>query len=169
MFLGRRSTNLLVRSSITTSSSSRLPPLIQAIGSIKHTTRLVNTMASDGKNPGLLLVRAKAKNPDLTDEALNKWYSTVHIQDVVNSGAADLAIRYKNLDPKAEYPYLCLYRVPDLGFVQDAEKMAKIPKTSDLLPGSHDYREELTLERRVYGLLQKFEGQDEQKGTCCGQ
>ena len=124
-------------------------------------------MASGSKQPGLMLVRSRPKHPEeLTDEVFNKWYSTVHIQDVVNSGAADLAIRYKNLDPKAEYPYLALYRIPDLAFLQDTSQMEKIPTKSDMLPGSHDLFQELEMERRVYGLLQKFEGQTQRPGKC---
>lgn len=51
--------------------------------------------------PGLLLVQSKPKHLELTEEVFNKWYSAVHIQDVVDGGLVDLAIRYKNIDPKA--------------------------------------------------------------------
>jgi len=123
--------------------------------------------SSSGPTPGLLLVRSKPTHPELSEETYNKWYSTQHIQDVVDGGLADLALRYKNVDPKAEYPYLALYRVPDLAFLQDEKKMGQIPSTSDLLPGKEkgskggDWKDVIEAEIRPYAVIQKFEGQNE--------
>lgn len=50
----------------------------------------------------------------LKDEQFNKWYSQVHAPDVVNSGAANFAIRFKNLDPSKAFQYVTIYNAPSL-------------------------------------------------------
>lgn len=115
--------------------------------------------------PGLLFVRSRITSPDLTDSAFKKWYSEVHFSDVLESGLADLALRYENANPEAKYPYLVVYRLPDLGFVQDEKKMQTIPMKSELLPGSGEVSECTDMDIRAYEIIQRFEGQVEKEGT----
>lgn len=115
---------------------------------------------------GLLIAHTKPKHPDLTDETFNKWYDTVHLQDVINGGLGDLAVRYKSLDPSTKLPYIALYRVPDLSFLADTEKMGAIPKTSDMLPPPHDWQEVLDHDVRGYVRVQTYEGPNGNNGKC---
>jgi hypothetical protein len=62
--------------------------------------------------------------------------SPVHISDTLDTGLFDLAIRYRNDNPDAEWPYLAIYRIPDMGAFRDPAKLAKmgtIPSTHPLL------------------------------------
>jgi hypothetical protein len=83
--------------------------------------------------PGILYVQSKPKS-GFDEEAFNKWYSNYHIQDVVASGLADLGIWYKNTNPDAKWPYLAIYRVPDVAKLQDKAVLESIPAKHDLLP-----------------------------------
>ncbi|KAF2101990.1 hypothetical protein NA57DRAFT_73430 [Rhizodiscina lignyota] len=122
---------------------------------------------------GLLFAKTSPKHPDLTEEVFNKWYSTEHIQDVVDAGLADLAIRYKNLDPKAKYQYLAVYRIPDVSKLSDEKFMATIKKDSKLLPGKEpgkngEWPDVLDAEIPGYEILQSFEGPNDQKTRAKG-
>jgi hypothetical protein len=89
------------------------------------------------KTPGFIYALTNPTHPDLNHERFNKWYDEVHVPDVVNSGMAELALRYKNLNPDAKYQYLAVYRIPDLGFMADPEKMKAIRTNHELLPGKN--------------------------------
>jgi hypothetical protein len=113
---------------------------------------------------GILYVRTKPTHPSLTEETYNKWYTEVHIQDAVKSGLADLAIRYKNTKADAEWPYLCIYRIPDLAILSDPKVMASIPTTHELLPEGKPWAELMAAEHVVLAVIQKFEGQVVKEG-----
>jgi len=114
--------------------------------------------------PGLLYVLSKPKHASFSESDFNTWYTSHHIQDVVNSGLADLAIRYKNTSPDAKWPYLALYRLPDVAKLQDPNVMASIPKKHDLLPEGKEFFDVLDTDMRPFVLLQKFEGQVAKEG-----
>lgn len=90
-------------------------------------------------------------------------------QHVVDSGLADLAVRYKNLNPDAKWKYLALYRVPDLSKMQDQKLMDSIPKNSDSLPGKEpgskggNWPDVLENDIAPLEILQSFEGPNEVK------
>jgi hypothetical protein len=109
--------------------------------------------------PGLLYALSKPKHPSLKEDTYNDWYSNHHIQHVVDSGLADLAIRYKNTKADAKWPYLAIYRLPDVAKMGDEKLRESIPKTHDLLPEGQPWTEALETDIRVLELLQKFEGQ----------
>lgn len=115
--------------------------------------------------PGLLFVQSKPK-AEFAEDSYNEWYSNYHIQDVVQSGLADLAIRYKNTDPTAKWPYLCVYRLPDVAKLQDTATTEKVPVNHDLLPNGGPWTEALDADMRPFVLLQKFEGQIPKDGMC---
>lgn len=114
---------------------------------------------------GVLIAKSNPSHPDLADATFNEWYSTQHIQDVCTSGLADLAIRYKNIDPSGRWQYLAIYRVPDLAKAQDPAFMASIRKDSPLLPGKEEgskggnWMDVLDIQIEVFELIQRFEGQ----------
>ena len=50
----------------------------------------------------------------------------MHLHDNLNTGLFDLAIRYRNDNPDAEWPYLAIYRIPDMGAFSDPAKRGKM-------------------------------------------
>ena len=116
--------------------------------------------------PGLLYVLSKPNHPKLSEDTYNKWYSDFYIRSVVNSGLADLAIRYKNVKADSEFPYLCVYRLPDIAKLQDEGLMESIPKTHELLPDGKAWHEVLKTDSRLVELSQKFEGPVPKDGKC---
>jgi len=126
--------------------------------------------AAQSAPAGLLMVLSKPTHPDLTTEVFNQWYSGPHIHDMVASGVTDLVIRYRNTNASAKYPYLALYRLPDVRKLSDAKVMGAIPSTSELLPGKSkgtkggDYKDVMDMETRAYARTQTFEGQTKLPG-----
>jgi hypothetical protein len=119
---------------------------------------------------GLAVAKTNIKHPELTDETFNEWYTNEHIHHVVDSGLSDLAIRYKNLNPKAKYQYLAVYRVPDVAKFADEKLRASIKTDSQLLPGKEpgtkggtwmDVTEHDIL---AYETIQSFEAPNGQEG-----
>jgi len=114
---------------------------------------------------GLLFVKTKPNHPDLTDQVFNEWYSNEHIHDMAKSGLTDLIVRYKNVNKTAAWPYLAIYRLPDVAKLQDQKLMASIPTTSKLLPGKAKgskggvWKEVVAAEMTPYRRTQTFEGQ----------
>jgi hypothetical protein len=114
--------------------------------------------------PGLLYALSKPKSSSFSDADYNTWYTNHHIHDVVNSGLADLAIRYKNTNPNAKWPYLAIYRIPDLAKMQDEKVMGSIAATHELIPNGATWHDALEADIRPFVLLQKFEGQVPKEG-----
>jgi hypothetical protein len=92
---------------------------------------------------GLMMVNARITNPILKPEVFNKWYSEIHVRDMVNNNFATVAVRYSNYsadsasssaDFTLSTQYLALYNVPDINFIGNAGNMNKLPLTSDMLP-----------------------------------
>jgi hypothetical protein len=107
---------------------------------------------------GLLYIQSRPK-PGFDEEKYNEWYSNYHIQDVIQSGLADVGIRYKNTKPDAKWPYLAIYRMPDIAKIQDKAVLESIPAKHDLLPNGGPWHDALEIDTRAFVLLQKFEGQ----------
>ena len=130
----------------------------------KHYGMLIRkTLATFSKikmapTPGLLYVLSNPNHPKLSEDTYNKWYSDFHIRNVVNSGLADLAIRYKNVTVDSAFHYLCVYRLPDIAKLQDEGLMESIPKTHELLPDGKAWDEVQKTDSKLVELMQKFEG-----------
>lgn len=107
------------------------------------------------KAPGLIFCRSKPK-PSLLTSVYNKWYSEIHVPDVLASGAIAKAARYRCRDDGYPIPYLAVYDVPDLTRLQSRE-FAAIPMTSDLLPNPqrpcHAY---VDLDTRFYAYVDEY-------------
>jgi hypothetical protein len=118
-----------------------------------------------GATPGLVLVQSRPTHPELTDAVFNDWYSNEHIQDMAKSGLTDLIVRYKNLNSSAKWPYLAIYRVPDVAKLQDPKVMGAITPTSQKLPGKTKgskggaYKDVMDMETLAWARVQTFEGQ----------
>jgi hypothetical protein len=124
--------------------------------------------------PGILVVYSKITHPDLTDAVFNQWYSGEHIHDFVKSGMTDLVLRYKNADRAAKWPYLALYRLPDVTKFFDPEILGSIPTNSDLLPAKEKgkkggaYTDVMELDMTTFKLEQKFDGPSVKSGKVKG-
>lgn len=114
---------------------------------------------------GLLYVASRPTHPELTDKAFNDWYTNEHIKDIVNSSLSNLVVRYKNVNGTAKWPYLAIYRLPDVARLRDQKVMGSISPTSKLLPGKEKgskggaYKDVMEMETRAYSRIQTFEGQ----------
>lgn len=77
---------------------------------------------ASGPNPGLLYVNSKIIQPDkLSSEEYSEWYEKTHIPDIFQTTGIDQAFRWQALDPSIERPYLALYPLRDIGFLQSPE------------------------------------------------
>lgn len=75
-----------------------------------------------GQAPGLLYVNSKLTEPEeFSPEDFNKWYSTVHIPDVLKTSGVNEASRWQSLDPNGERPYLAFYPLQDIKFPMSDE------------------------------------------------
>jgi hypothetical protein len=93
---------------------------------------------------GLMMVTARITNPILSVEIFNKWYSDIHVRDMVNNKFASVALRYTNYTTNSHPPasteltmsshYLALYNIADINFVSVPGNMDKIPLASEMLP-----------------------------------
>lgn len=94
--------------------------------------------------PGMLAAHSRLAQPDkCPPEQYEKWYFEDHIPDVLATSGIKRALFYTNTDPKAERPYLALYPLADLPFLQSEEFVKGIRVTSPLLPRGADGKEGL--------------------------
>lgn len=94
--------------------------------------------------PGMLAAYSRLAQPDkCPPEQYETWYFEDHIPDVLNTSGITRALFYTNTDPKAERPYLALYPLKDLLFLQSNEFIKNIRVTSPLLPEGEDGSEGL--------------------------
>lgn len=72
-----------------------------------------------GPDPGLLYVNSKIIQPDkLSPEQYTQWYEETHIPDIFRTSGIDEAYRWLALDPATDRPYLALYPLKDISFLQ---------------------------------------------------
>jgi hypothetical protein len=119
--------------------------------------------------PGILVVFSKPlTSPSFTESAYNEWYTDHHIHHIVEAGLCDLAIRYKNTNKEAKWPYVCIYRLPDLAKLQDEKVTGSIPVKHELLPDGKPWMELLDTDRKAFKLVQRFEGWRGESGKLAG-
>lgn len=83
---------------------------------------------------GIIHVISKISRTDILDlETFMKWYTEIHIPEIVNTSGIRSARRFVNVDPTVDKPYLVLYPMDDIGFSQ-GEEFSKISVQSDVLP-----------------------------------
>lgn len=89
--------------------------------------------------PGMLAAHSRLARPDTCPpEQYEKWYFEDHIPDVLNTSGISRALFYTNTDATAERPYLALYPLRDLPFLQTDEFIKNIHVTSPILPKSEE-------------------------------
>lgn len=90
--------------------------------------------------PGMFWVNSRLKPdpnaPSLTTDQFTQWYEAIHIPDIfaAKPGGITAAWRYQCLDPSRPSPFLAVYKVPDMGFLQTPE-FESIPVAHGTLPG----------------------------------
>lgn len=81
-----------------------------------------------GKNPGLLWVNSMITKPDqLPPQDYKRWYEEVHIPDIFKTSGIKEASRWETVNPSDERPYLALYPLTDLDFLQTDEFKGERP------------------------------------------
>lgn len=87
----------------------------------------------------MLAAHSRLVKPDVCPpEQYEKWYFEDHIPDVLSTSGIRRALFYTNTDPKADRPYLALYPMADLPFLQSDEFVKGIRVKSPLLPKNKD-------------------------------
>ena len=61
------------------------------------------------------------KPDDLSTKAFTSWYEDVHIPDIFKTSGIKEASRWQALNSDDERPYLALYPLEDLDFLQSSE------------------------------------------------
>lgn len=107
------------------------------------------------KGPGLLYVNSRITSPQLDEAHFLKWYTTVHIAEILETSGVESALRFKSPVPDAQNPYLAIYPMKDIGFTQ-TDEFRKITVTSDLLPDGEPIYDLADFDTRYYGLVQYF-------------
>jgi hypothetical protein len=112
--------------------------------------------------PALLFVTARIPDPSkTTDEKFNKMYNDEHLPDVLNykTKVTDLALRYKNINPSSDIPYLALYPVKDASFFTSGilEQLTDDTRHSSTYDGE-DITKIVAFGPRQYEKIQSYEG-----------
>ncbi|KAI9876063.1 MAG: hypothetical protein M1830_007424 [Pleopsidium flavum] len=113
---------------------------------------------------GLLYVDARFTNPELSVEAFDKWYDEEHIPHLLTMSGCHAAMRFVDIDAKAEIPFLTLYLLKDVFWVHSAEFGTSIVSTeSDLLPGRSVFKS-VAFDVRSYTLVESIVGEGAEYG-----
>lgn len=92
----------------------------------------------------MLAAHSRLAQPNMCPpEQYEKWYFEDHIPDVLDTSGIKRAMFYTNTDPQADRPYLALYPLKDLPFLQSDEFIKNIRVTSPLLPKAADGKDGL--------------------------
>ena len=132
-----------------------------------HTKSPLKMAAANMKGPGILYVNSKIARTDLlNEESYMKWYGEDHIPEIIETSGINSAIRFKDVDPKVEKPYLVMYPMKDIGFTQ-GDEFRKIRVHSDLLPNGGPIYDLADIDVRYYGLVQTYDPKGPTKeGEC---
>ena len=150
-----------------------LPTCLPTVRQLRHQSEnlrnhgqfslLVVVMTADSSSPptlsgpGIIFAMSKIIDPSaLSIDTFHTWYKNVHIPDVLATGCVSSATRFKTLDPDAEYPYLVIYKVSDLGVLQ-SDAFKAIPHAHESLPGGKSIYEFVKFRHPFYKLTQTFE------------
>jgi hypothetical protein len=115
------------------------------------------------KGPGLLYVNSRITSANLNESQFLKWYTEVHIPEILATSGVESALHFKSPTPDAQKPYVAVYPMQDIGFTQ-TEEFKKITVTSDLLPDGLPIYDLADFDTRYYGLMQYFEPREVRAG-----
>lgn len=107
--------------------------------------------------PGLLFVTSKITKPDVVSEdVFMKWYDTEHIPDLLATTGFDAAFRYRNVDSKADRPYMVAYPMRDIAF-GGSDEFKSLRLHSKLFPDDGLCFNVADFDMRYYEHVQLFE------------
>lgn len=112
--------------------------------------------------PGILWINSKLTDPEsLPVEKFTRWYEDVHIPDIIAAkpGGVAASWRYKCLDANRPAPFLAVYKVPDMGFLQSSEFKA-IPMVHPTLPGNGPIHRFAEFDARFLGHVESWKASD---------
>ena len=134
-----------------------------------------------GRNPGLLFVNSKITKPDdLSPKDYSRWYDEIHIPDIFKTSGIKEASRWQSVNSDDERPFLALYPLEELNFLNTDEfkgmiatkplafavdiDVIAIPVHDEKLPGSHHIFDFADFDTRYYKVVQLFEGESSTTG-----
>jgi hypothetical protein len=115
--------------------------------------------------PGIIWVNSVPK-PPLTEDIFNEWYEKAHIPDIIKAKSGPqscvAAWRFKCQDVSRPRPYLALYSVPDMAFIQSPE-FVRLSQYHDSLPEGGPSQKFIDFDTRFYQRVQVLEKPREEK------
>jgi hypothetical protein len=109
--------------------------------------------------PGIIWTASKLEATDkVPPELFKKWYETVHIPEIiaVKPGGVVAASRYQCMDPERAAPYLAVYSLPDLGYLQTPE-FKSVSMSDPMLPEGGPVHKFVAFDTRFYQRVQVVE------------
>ncbi|KAG4426005.1 hypothetical protein IFR04_000949 [Cadophora malorum] len=107
--------------------------------------------------PGIIYVTSKiVRNDVLNEETYLKWYEEDHIPDILDKTPIKSALRFSNINPKADRPYLLMYPMEDLAAIH-GEGFKQLKVKSDFMPDKGAPYDFADLDFRDYKLIQKYD------------
>lgn len=102
--------------------------------------------------------------PPLSEGVFNEWYEKHHIPDIRKAKPGPTgcvaAWRFKSRDAARTRPYLAIYLLPDLSFLQSSE-FGQVQMHHDLLPEGGPVQKYADFDTRYYRLIQSFDKPDQ--------
>ncbi|RDI79248.1 hypothetical protein Vi05172_g10704 [Venturia inaequalis] len=99
----------------------------------------------------------------LSDDQFNTWYNTVHIPDVLSTGAVTTAYRFRQADPESSKPYMAIYFVPDLAAIE-SKAFKNISMTHSSLPDGASIHDLAHFDTRIYSFTQEYVNEEQEPG-----
>jgi len=104
----------------------RYSPLLQVVQAGVFKKLGGEFYAASRPTRGILAVLTNCKDP-AREEEFNRWYSDVHIPDILDTGAYHTAYRYESLDPKVTRgKYLAVYETHYENSTKAREELGKV-------------------------------------------
>jgi hypothetical protein len=118
--------------------------------------------------PGILWINSRVTNPEaLSVSAFESWYENIHIPDIIGAklGGVVSSWRYRCADSNRSAPFLAVYKVPSMAFLQSPEFKA-IPMTHPSLPGNGPIHRFAEFDARFLGFSQSWRSKSARSGAC---
>jgi hypothetical protein len=117
--------------------------------------------------PGILWINSRIDAPNqISPDLFKKWYEEYHIPDIIAArpDGCIASSRYECMDSTRTSPYLAVYSIPDLAFVQTNEFKA-VSMVHELLPEGGPIHRFVSFDTRFYRRIQLVERPDAPPGT----
>lgn len=117
--------------------------------------------------PGILWINSKVTDPaTLSVNAFERWYEDIHIPDIIAAkpGGVVASWRYKCQDSSRKAPFLAVYRVPDMSFLQSSE-FKSIPMVHPTLPDNGPIHRYADFDARFLGHVESWSSKDASSGS----